>query len=176
MQRKCVKVPVLIISVIAAYIFGISTSPLQQQVFAEPKPSINIESILCSEDQNGIVHIQFTISGIEHDSSELIVPVRVISSDGSIVHSANIPIVANAPNPATTQITFSLPIPEGKYTIQANIGDVLVSKMIKVPSCTEPTSKNRGQCISDAAAEFSSGVITKEQFKEAKAKCKELTN
>jgi hypothetical protein len=174
MQGKCVKVPLLIISVIAAYIFGISTSPQQQQVFAQPEPSINIESILCSEEQQGIVHIRFTISGIEHDSNELTVPVKVISSDGSIVHSANIPIPANAPNPATTLIVFSLPIPEGKYTIQANVGDVELSKMIKVPSCTEPTFNNKGQCISAAAAEFSSGVFTKEQFKEAKAKCKEL--
>ena len=136
MQGKSVKVSAVVIIVIAVYIFGISTSPLQQQqVFAAPKPKINIQSIQCSQDNNGIVHIDFTISGIEHDSSELIVPVRVESSDGRIVHSANIPIVANAPNPATTFIGFSLPISEGKYTIKANVGDVLVKKNIKVPLC-----------------------------------------
>src|SRR4029079_6023778 len=103
---------------------------------AQAEPSIDIIRVICDSDSGGIVHIEFNISGIEHDSENIIVPVDVISPEGKVIHHADIPIQAEAPNPATTFIGFSLPLThEGSYTIKAIVNGNEISKDVEVPKC-----------------------------------------
>lgn len=81
------------------------------------------------------VAVEFTVSGVEHDSEELTYSVQVVSSEGEIVHEADITIPANAPNPATTFI--GLPLEEGEYTLRAIIGDEVVTETFNAPACPD---------------------------------------
>jgi hypothetical protein len=99
-------------------------------------PTIEIRSVHCTDltaTQRGVA-VEFTVFGIEHDSEELTFDVLVISSEG-IEHAAEITIPANAPNPATTFIGFSLPLEEGEHTILAFINGEEVRKTFVAPSC-----------------------------------------
>lgn len=137
------------------------------------QPSINIESVQCSNDAKENVNIQFNISGVEHDSQPLTYTVEVISPTGTTIHKADVNIPADAPNPATTTIGFSLPpLSAGTYTIKASINDNEITKTFKAPNCSgnpEPNTnfKNQGQCIKDAKEQ-----TTKEDFKRLKDICK----
>ncbi|MFY9966571.1 MAG: calcium-binding protein [Nitrososphaeraceae archaeon] len=56
-------------------------------------------------------------------------------------------IPANAPNPATTLIVFSLPLSEGVYTLRADIDGMELSRTINVPSCTQDPIPPASACI-----------------------------
>jgi hypothetical protein len=101
-------------------------------------PTIEIRSVHCTEltaTEMGVA-VEFTIFGIEHDSEQLTFTVLVISSEG-VEHIAEITIPANAPNPATTFIGFSLPLQEGEHTILAFINGEEVRETFVAPSCLE---------------------------------------
>lgn len=100
-------------------------------------PTIEIRSVHCTDltaTQRGVA-VEFTVAGIEHDSEALTFTVLVLSSEG-VEHIAEITIPANAPNPATTFVGFSLPLEEGEHTILAFINDQEVRETFVAPSCS----------------------------------------
>ena len=141
-KSKSISISILVMILILSMCLSLFANPPLRLAHAEP--IIEIKSVQCSTDNNGIVHIDFNISGIEHDSENIIVTVDVISPEGKIIHHADIPIQAEAPNPATANIIFSLHLEEGTYTIKATVNGNEVSKDVQVPSCSntiKPTAE-----------------------------------
>jgi K319-like protein len=134
-RSKFTFISILFVVLAASINLSLSSSSLSLIQSAQAEPSIEIKSVDCSSDNNGIVNIAFNISGIEHDSENIILPVDVISPEGKVVHHADLPIQAEAPNPATDFIIFSLHIREGTYTIKATVNGNEVSKDVQVPNC-----------------------------------------
>jgi hypothetical protein len=96
--------------------------------------SMEITSVSCTE-QNA-VNIAITVSGIEHDSEAITFDVLVLSSEG-VEHFAKIPVPADAPNPATTFIQFTLPLEQGEHTILAFVNGEELRETFVAPPCSE---------------------------------------
>lgn len=78
-------------------------------------PEVSIDQVICTPE--GLVSVQFTTSGIVHDSEALTYIAQLISPSGNVVHSAEITIPSGAPNPASSLTSFTLSIPPGTYII-----------------------------------------------------------
>jgi hypothetical protein len=104
-------------------------------------PTIEVRSIHCTDltaNQRGVI-VEFTVSGVEHDSEKLTYRIMLLSSEG-IRSEGDITIPANAPNPATTFAGLAfvpLPTEEEKYTILVIIGDDLITETFVAPSCPD---------------------------------------
>jgi hypothetical protein len=76
---------------------------------------------------------------VEHNSHDLTYGVKVLSSDGRVVHNADIRVPAEAPDTADTLIVFSLPLEKGTYTLRATIDRDEISKTFYAPNCSGET-------------------------------------
>jgi hypothetical protein len=81
------------------------------------------------------VSVQFTTSGIIHDSEALTYIAQLISPSGKVDHSAEITIPSDAPNPASSQTSFTISIPPGTYRIVTPNGQ-FASASFAAPDCS----------------------------------------
>jgi hypothetical protein len=110
----------------------INNAKTQDRVF------ITINRITCTDltvTQRG-VSVEFTVSGVFHDSQSLTYLAQLISPSGNVVHSAQITIPANAPNPASTLIVFSDALSPGTYKIIATPNGEFASATFDAPDCS----------------------------------------
>jgi hypothetical protein len=110
----------------------INNAKTQDRVF------ITINRVTCTDlsaTQRG-VSVEFTVSGVFHDSQSLTYLAQLISPSGNVVHSAQITVPANAPNPASTLIVFSDPLSPGTYKIIATPNGEFASATFDAPDCS----------------------------------------
>jgi hypothetical protein len=99
---------------------------------------VTINNVQCTDitaTERGIT-VGFTVSGVFHGSDPLTYIAQVISPSGDVIHSAEITIPANAPNPATTNIGFSFAGPPGAYKIVATPNGEFASATFEAPDCS----------------------------------------
>jgi hypothetical protein len=110
----------------------INNAKTQDSVF------ITINRVTCTDltaTERG-VSVEFTVSGVFHDSQSLTYLAQLISPSGNVVHSAQITVPANAPNPASTLIVFSDPLSPGTYKIIATPNGEFASATFDAPDCS----------------------------------------
>ena len=96
---------------------------------------INVHSVDLTATERGVT-VQFSVSGVFHDTNPLTFIAQIISPSGDVIHSAEITIPGNAPNPATTNIGFSFAGPPGIYQIVATPNGEFASASFKaLPDC-----------------------------------------
>ena len=82
------------------------------------------------------IAVGFTVSGVFHGSDSLTYIAQVISPSGDVIHSAEITIPSNAPNPATTNVGFSFAGAPGTYKIVATPNGEFASATFEAPGCS----------------------------------------
>jgi hypothetical protein len=117
-------------------VIAVNETEGQQPVQPEPEPTtgvqLTINRVGCGENT---IHVDTTVSNIEHGSEQLVFLIAWTAADGDLIFNNGITVIANAPNPATTFVNLNQNVEPGEYFIHAIVGGDVASESFTVLSC-----------------------------------------